>query len=524
VNRDPLSRPRRPDRLDIALLVFIVVFGASLRLLWIRSPLVDAHRWRQTDTASIARSLYEERFNVFYPVVNWGGRHGYVESEFPLLPALAGGLYQIFGPQDYLGRVIVMLFSTATVVALFFLAAEYLGPAGGLAAAFLLAVSPAAVFFGRTFMPDSPMLFFWVAGVLAFVRYFRSGSRRILWLGSAATALACLTKIPAVLMLAPIAGAAWQEKGTAALRDRALWIALIVPGLIAAAWYAHAFMLYRQTGITFGILVHPARTYPLSIAPGPWKYAFSKWSSAALLMRSDFYLTLLSRIYQILLLPWGFAGALLGATLWKRSEGRLVADAWFVAMIAFVLLAGEAHIGHEYYQLPIVPLSALYFAAFARPAFDLAGQPLWGTKLGRAVVIAALTVVIGATSFYYSGIINSHFRPDNLDVRVIQAGEAIERVVPADALTIVVDDYGVTSPLLLYFAHRKGWSFDVEDVYPQVIDGLKRRGARYFASTVWSRFEHERPETAEYLRLYRRLMLTNEPRDTVVFDLGERVE
>ncbi|MEP7307122.1 MAG: glycosyltransferase family 39 protein [Acidobacteriota bacterium] len=521
-----MSRPYRPPvRLDIFLLVVIVLLGAGLRLLWIRSPLLDAHRWRQTDTAAIARNLYEGRFNVFYPLVDWGGRNGYVESEFPLVPALAAGLYEVFGPLDYLGRVVAMAFSTATIVAIFFLGTELLGAAGGLAAAFLLAVSPAAVFFGRTFMPDSPMLFCWVAGVLAFVRYFRTGSHRALWLGGGAMAVACLIKVPAVLMVAPIAGAAWQAKGRAALRDRALWMALIVPGLVTVAWYAHAFLLYRQTGITFGILVHPARTYPLDIAPGPWKYAFSKWSSLALLMRGDFYLTLLSRLYEILLLPWGFVGALFGAVIWKRDEGRLVADAWFAALAAFVLLMGEAHIGHEYYQLPVVPLGALYFGAFAGPVFaqreTSAGR---STGLGARAVLAALLVAIGATSFYYSGIINSHFRPNNLDVRVLEAGQAVERVVPGDGLMVVVDDYGATSPLLLYFAHRKGWSFDVEDVHPQVVDGLKRRGAGYFVSTVWSRIERERPETADYLRLYRRLELRDAPRDTVVFDISGHTE
>jgi 4-amino-4-deoxy-L-arabinose transferase-like glycosyltransferase len=232
-----VSRPyQQPVRLDILLLVVIVLLGAGLRLLWIQSPLLDAHRWRQADTAAIARNLYEGRFNVFYPQVDWGGRDGYVESEFPLVPALAAGLYEVFGPQDYLGRIVTMLFSTATIVALFFLATELLGAAGGLAAAFLFAVSPAAVFFGRTFMPDSPMLFFWVAGVFAFVYHFRTGSRRALWLGSAATTIACLIKVPAVLMLAPIAGAAWQAKGRSALRDRALWAAVLVPGVVTIAW------------------------------------------------------------------------------------------------------------------------------------------------------------------------------------------------------------------------------------------------------------------------------------------------
>jgi 4-amino-4-deoxy-L-arabinose transferase-like glycosyltransferase len=514
----------RPTRRDTLLLAVIVLLGASLRLLWIQSPLLDAHRWRQADTAAIARNLYENRFNVFYPQVDWGGRDGYVESEFPLVPAMAAGLYELFGPHDYLGRVVVMLFSSATIVSLFFLARELLGSSGGLAAAFFLAVSPAAVFFGRTFMPDSPMLFFWVTGVFAFVRHFRTGSRQALWWGSAATTIACLIKVPAVLMLAPVAGAAWHAKGKGAIRDRALWLAILIPGAITIAWYAHAFMLYRHTGLTFGILVHPARTYPIDIAPGPWRYAFSKWSSMALLMRGDFYLTLLSRLYEILLMPWGFAVALFGALLWPRAEGRLVADAWFAALAAFIMIMGEAHIGHEYYQLPIVPLGALYAAFFLRPVFSWIDAPSPSVAFARTGLLAILLVLIGTTSFYYSGIINSHFRPNNLDVRAAQAGEAVARAVPDDALAVVVDDYGATSPLLLYFAHRKGWSFDVEDVHPQVVEGLKRRGARFFVTTVWSRIEKESPETAAYLRLHRKVDLQGEPRDTVVFDVSDHAD
>jgi 4-amino-4-deoxy-L-arabinose transferase-like glycosyltransferase len=520
----PATGPRQPVRLDFRLRVFIILLGAGLRLLWIRAPLLDAHRWRQVDTASIARSFHEERFNVFYPQVNWGGPDGYVESEFPLLPALTAGLYELFGRRDFLGRVVTVVFSTATIAATFCLANELLGPAGGLAAAFLMAVSPAAVFFGRTFMPDSSMLFFWVAGVFGFVRYFRSGSRLALGLGGAATALACLVKLPALMMLAPIAGAAWHARGRAALRDRAFLVAVGVPVLVTAAWYWHAFMLYQHTGLTFGILVHPARTYPLTVAPGPWRFAFSKWSNMDLLTSSHYYLTLLSRLHQLLLLPWGLAGALLGAALWKRTGGRLVADLWLAAIAAFVLVMGEANIGHEYYQLPIVPLGALYFGAFAGPALEGNWKPVQGMGLARAAVLAALLTIIGVVGFYYSGVINSHFRPNALDVRALQAGKAVERAAPGDALMIVADDYGSQSPLLLYFAHRKGWSFDVENLYPQVIEGLKRKGARFFVSTVWSRIERERPDTAAYLQLYRRLDLHDEPRDTVVFELSSRDE
>ena len=271
---------RRPSWPELALLAFIILGGAGLRLLWISAPLLDNHRWRQVDTAGIARSFYEDRFNIFYPEVNWGGRDGYVESEFPLLPATVALLYKAVGEErPALGRFVVMLFSTATIGLLFGLGVELLGVAGGLGAAFLMAVSPTAVYFGRTFMPDSVMLFFWVGGVWGFLRYFRSGSRRALVVGSAAATLACLVKIPALQMFAPIAAAAWQFRGREALRDRSLLMALLVPLTLTAAWYLHAFLLYERTGLTFGILVHPARTYPPAIAPGPWNVAFSKWSN-----------------------------------------------------------------------------------------------------------------------------------------------------------------------------------------------------------------------------------------------------
>jgi 4-amino-4-deoxy-L-arabinose transferase-like glycosyltransferase len=495
-------------------LVCIVLLGASLRLLYVRTPLLDAHRWRQVDTAAITRNLHEVRFNVFYPQVDWGGPDAYVESEFPLLPALTALLYKVFGPQEYLGRIVAIVFSIATIGAMYALARELLSHSAGLAAAFLMAVSPAAVFFGRTFMPDAPMLFFWVSGVLGFVRYFHTGSRRALWLGSAATALACLVKIPAVMMFAPIAGAAWQARRWSVLRDRAVIIALAAPLLAVTAWYWHAFTLYRETGLTFGILVHPAKTYPPIIAPGPWISTFSKWSTVELLTSSEFYLTFLARLHHFYLLPWGLAGAILGFGLWKRGSGRLIADLWLLALVAFVLVVGQGNLSHDYYQLPVVPVGALYFGAVAAPIFDHTWTT-WRSVLVRATLLA----LVGILGFYYSGVVNTHFRPASLDIRILQAGSAAQPVVPHDALVVVADDYGVTSPLLLYYMHRKGWSFDVDNLRPEVIEGLKRKGARFFVTTVWSAIASARADAAAYLQLHPQVELRGAPGDMVVFDL-----
>jgi hypothetical protein len=145
-------------------------------------------------------------------------------------------------------------------------------------------------------------------------------------------------------------------------------------------------------------------------------------------------------------------------------------------------------------------------------------------SLWRTAALSVLLVAVALVGFYYSGIMRTHFRPDNLDERVLQAGNVVERYVPGDALLIVADDYGSTSPLLLYFAHRKGWAFDVDNLQPGMLEGLRRLNAKYFVSTVWAQVEREQPDAAAYLKLHRRVPLEGEPRDMVIFDLNTQAQ
>ena len=68
------------------------------------------------------------------------------------------------------------------------------------AAAFLMAVSPAAVFFGRIVIPDTPMMFFTALALVGFVE-FAAAVRRGGWsTGASALTIACLLKLPAVFV------------------------------------------------------------------------------------------------------------------------------------------------------------------------------------------------------------------------------------------------------------------------------------------------------------------------------------
>ena len=142
-----------PDRLAFLL---IVAFAVSLRLFHVTAPFTDLHTWRQLDTLAMARNFYEGSFWPFAAEVNWGGRNGYLEAECPFIPALIAVVYRIVGPHEIAGRLIIIAFSIGLVWATYRLALILDGRRSvARGAAFLIAVSPAAIFFGRIVIPDT---------------------------------------------------------------------------------------------------------------------------------------------------------------------------------------------------------------------------------------------------------------------------------------------------------------------------------------------------------------------------------
>jgi hypothetical protein len=232
-----------------------------------------------------------------------------------------------------------------------------------------------------------------------------------------------------------------------------------------------------------------------------------------------FYGELLDRLVRLHLTPVGLTLALLGLLLW-RGRWNLVPGAWLAAMIAFILVAGHGNIAHDYYQLPLVVIGAMYFGAAAGPVFDrewIRSRVAGGSWAAAAVaaVIAAMAVLM----FFESGVLRSHFRQGRLNDEMVRAGAAISHAVEPDALLVVVDDYGVTSPVLLYFANRRGWSFGPKDLRPPTIEWLRQVGADYFVTTDWRDIARENGELANYLSRYRPVPLSGGPADTRVFDL-----
>ena len=514
----------RPD----AALCLILLFGLALRLQYLDLPMAEAHRWRAVTNADIARNFAERSMNIFYPQVNWGGaEQPFVGMEFPLMHWLLAVLYKVFGVHEVIGRLISIVFSLGTIWAVFALGTRLFGVAAGRAAAFLMAVSPTAVFFGRILISDTPMLFFSVVAVLAWVVYLETGTTRTAVAAAAAAALAFLVKIPAVLILAPIAWAAWEAKRWRALTDRRLILGLAGALAVAIVWYWHADQLFHRSGLGQAIW-HPSGSYEPSIAGSAGSFTgISHWSTLDHLRDPNFYREMAGRTWGLHLTPVGMVLSLFALVAMWHVPRRHILDVWLGAVVLFILASAEGNFNHEFHQLPLLPPAALLFGLAAAPAFDIA----WLRSIGKGrfdlVRAVAAIALAGWLSFHYSGVITRLFRPDSLEIDPIVVGRAIEQAVAPDALVVAVEyeKFGNNSPILLYWAHRRGWSFDFESITPHVVERLKTRfGAHYFATTKWSELAATHPVLADYLRTRKQVPLPGEPRNAALFDLTSPFE
>jgi 4-amino-4-deoxy-L-arabinose transferase-like glycosyltransferase len=366
------------------------------------------------------------------------------------------------------------------------------------------------------------MLFFSVAALLAWIVYLDTDNTVAAVAGAVAAALAFLVKLPAVIMLAPIAWAAWEAKGWPALKDRRLVLGVGSALATTVLWYWHADVLFHRTGLGVAIW-HQAGSYPASIAvaAGPWAGVYNV-ANFSLLRRPDFYTQMVDRIWALHLTPGGFILSLVGLlAMWRRPR-RQVVDVWVAVVVVYILMTAEGNRNHEYYQLPLIPPAALLFGLAAAPAFDGAWLRANGGRLAGPLASAAVLVFTAWLSFGYSGVVRTLFRPDNLDLAPIAAGVALQQIVSPSALVVTVEYelHGNNSPILLYWMRRRGWTFDLASISPHVIDLLhKRFGATYFVSTIWPQLAAAHPDVAEYLRARRQVPVPNAQPNTVLFDL-----
>ncbi|TAM85514.1 phospholipid carrier-dependent glycosyltransferase [bacterium] len=446
-------------------LLAALLLGLVLRLHGIHDPLLDHPSWRQGDTASIARNFALLRYNPLFPQTNYDGPPpNYVELELQIVPFLAATLYKLFGIHEIFGRLLSIAFSLGTVAVVGLFARRlFASGVAGAAAALLFAVYPGSMYYGRTFMPDTTMVFFLTAALYATWCWLedRDGEARSLWRPALLALLAFLAKPVALLAALPIAALGIARHGwrrTLARPATWLYAAIAFIPLVAYLRFEHAIAEWHwASGIT------QRHVIPSLLA--------ALHSPAAFMAKLSAFQREWGFLWDTMLGPIGSLLALAGIVLLaaRALRGGTLLWSWLaaVALYGFTVVTVEPV---DYYLYPVLPLAALlgggavgWIYARAHPVGN-AERAAW--LLVGAIALAGTTVINRAHIAKYFV----------WRVGVYEQARALDAALPKDVLIVM----GHYDPAVLYYINRYGWEEDPALWTPFDQESAIRKGARYF--------------------------------------------
>jgi 4-amino-4-deoxy-L-arabinose transferase-like glycosyltransferase len=448
-----------------------------VRLIGIDQPFIDPWSWRQSDVAAIARNFLENGFHFTRPQIDWAGNQpGYVGTEFPVLPFTAALVYRSVGVHEWIGRVEGVVLFVAALPFFFGLVRRIFGEVVAVWATFFYAFAPLSVVASRAFMPDVPSLSLAIIGLCFFLRWVEEDRFRWLVWSAVLVSLALLIKLPTAIMGVPLFYLASRRDTFSRIPDVQahvppwrnllarweLWFFAVVALAPSAVWYWHAHRI-------------ATKFYPYHFfGAGGFRIMSVGWYWE--LVRQTAFSSLTLAL---------FALALLGCLVVPRGKYTRLFHWWLAAMLLFIFVAGYGN-RHQWYQLPLVPIAAVFAGCACAWVAARAAFPRVLLALGAVLLVASFTV-----SSYFC--VQPLYRPAAAALRNL--GLELNEATTANALIIAATD---GDPTVFYYAHRRGWHFLGDGVYDgnpidsaQIIANLEKlrsRGAThlvFYAGTQW---------------------------------------
>lgn len=441
---------------------YILLFSLLIRLYNITFPVAGWHAWRQADTASIARNFFTEESDIFYPRIDWrGDTEGYAETEFQIYPFIVSGLYNLFGVNEFFGRLISVFFSVLTVFGIYLLVRKTIDERTALWSAFIYSVLPLNIFFGRAFMPEPAMLMCSVYGIYFFVKWTENDSRRDFILSAFFIAMAALIKLPALYLGLPLAYLCYKKYGRTFLKTPVIWIYVLLVFIPVAAWYYHAHQLYLRTGLTFSI----------------WDAGKDKWGMTEPLFTIKFYNDIFFKsIAERHLTYPAFIVFIWGMLIKRKQYLEHLFDWWLAGIIVFILIAPQAHLAQEYYQLPF-NISASVFIAKVFSKY-IKSDELRDSFKKNTLAVTVLSVCLSGIIVLSFLRVRNFMKSEDLNAPVFKIAAVVDSVSgPGDKFITVTEG----NPAMLYIIKRKGWVSFPDDNNDVLISAKKSGGAKFIA-------------------------------------------
>lgn len=449
-------------RLTVLLFLGILVLGFILRLYRFDNPIADWHSWRQVDTSSVSRNFTEKGFDLLHPTYHdlsnvpsgLENPNGYRFVEFPIYNLFQAAGFKFVGilTLEEWGRLITIISSLLSITFIFLLVRKYTDDKIGLFSAFLYAVIPFNIYYGRVTLPDPLMVTSILGGIYFFDLWVNNGKKQsvgkeIVFASFALifTAAAFLLKPYALFFALPIIAIAYSSYGFSMFKKWKLWVfglAAIIPLVLWRVW-----MLDFPEGI-------PVSAWLLNGGNIRFKGAF-------------FYWIFENRIGGLILSFWGAGLFITGILLNSNSEKvysflkgqMLLFWSFLVSTLIYLVVIARGNVQHDYYQILIMPTLVIFAGLGAKLFIDPPNEIV--KKYISYPLLGVVTFFMIAFGWYA---VRDYFNINRSSI--IIAGNAADKLLPKDALVIANYEGDTT---FLYQTKRSGWASYTKDI-PEMIN------------------------------------------------------
>lgn len=288
-----------------------------------------------------------------------------------------------FGFNEFAMRLPTVLAALALLAAVAFLAKRLAGPEAGLAAAVMLATTPACFVQSVVCRADTLTTAFAVWAFERFVAWADGGRRnRDLALMYGLVSLGILAKGPLAIAMLGLGGLSWflVRREWKLLLGMKFWIGIPAAALIVVPWY---YLVYRANGWAFlheNLFLENLNAYGAGYQQKrPWFFYFKQLP---------------------LLMPWLLVLPL--AVKVRRSPGVLVPLVWFGLVLLFFTASSAKRINYlTYFCPPLAIAAATAFTALKSEAPALLRKGFLG--VGWVVVAGAILVAVLPSSAWTGG-------------------------------------------------------------------------------------------------------------------------
>jgi 4-amino-4-deoxy-L-arabinose transferase-like glycosyltransferase len=368
--------PKRTSVWVFICIVTIFLLGTGLRLLDLTDPPLDYFPQRQLRGAIIARAIYYQLLPSADPHLR--DQAVYLantmdDNEPPVFEGLVALTYlAIGGEQLWVARIYAIVFWLLGGIALYLLARRMTSSIAAIAPLIYYSFLPWSVIFGRTFLPDLPMMMLTLWAAYTLYRWGETPTWKWAILTGLLAGLAGYVKLPAVFpIFLMLVGVVLTTLGfKKAIKSAQVWVMAALFIIFPAVYY---------------LIVIPA-----------WSSAYVSFTLGYLnsLLQPSFYVRWI--IFAGGLVDLGVAIVSFVGVWLLPKKARIIPLALWMGYLVYGLAFPHHIITHEYYSIPLIPAIALSLAPIAGLIFDRINAR---GNLARWALVGVLVFSVGYSAW-----------------------------------------------------------------------------------------------------------------------------